>query len=124
MDTEKGREHILANTFEAVVGAIHLDQGYDKAQGFIAANLFGLIDEIIEQGLFRDPKSYFQERAQEEEKITPHYELVSHTGPDHDKEFVMAVYIGEDKIAEGKGLSKQKAEAAAAKAALEAKKWQ
>ena len=107
MDTEKGRMHILANTFEAVVGAIHLDQGYGVARDFIARNLFHLIDEIIEKGLFRDPKSYFQEKAQEVEKVTPHYEMVSEQGPDHDKTFTMAVFVGDQKVAEGTGISKQ-----------------
>tara|TARA_B100000686_G_C16640689_1_gene889933 strand:- start:368 stop:1060 length:693 start_codon:yes stop_codon:yes gene_type:complete len=123
MDTEKGRMHILANTFEAVVGAIHLDQGYGVARDFIARNLFHLIDEIIEKGLFRDPKSYFQEKAQEVEKVTPHYEMVSEQGPDHDKTFTMAVFVGDQKVAEGTGISKQKAETEAARNALEAKGW-
>lgn len=123
MDTVKGRMHILANTFESFVGALYLDQGYDAAEKFISTHLFGKIDEIIDKKLFKDPKSYFQEMAQENERITPHYELVAHEGPDHDKEFVMAVYLDEEKIAEGRGPSKQKAETNAARAGLEAREW-
>lgn len=123
MDTEKGRMHILANTFESCVGAIYLDQGYDVAQQFVATHLFGKIDTIIEHKLFKDSKSYFQEQAQENERVTPHYELVAHEGPDHDKEFVMAVYLGEEEVARGRGPSKQKAETNAARAALENKGW-
>ena len=123
MDTGKGRMHILANTFESFVGALYLDQGYAVAQLFIQTHLFGKIDEIIDKKLFKDPKSYFQEKAQETERITPHYELVAHEGPDHDKEFVMAVYLKEEKVAEGRGASKQKAETKAARAALESRGW-
>lgn len=123
MDTDKGRMHILANTFESCVGAIYLDQGYDVAQGFVANHLFGKIDTIIEHKLFKDAKSYFQEQAQENERVTPHYELVAHEGPDHDKEFVMAVYLGDEQVAEGRGPSKQKAETNAARAALENRGW-
>ena len=123
MDTEKGRMHILANTFEAYVGALYLDQGYACAQAFIASHLFAKIDTIIDKKLFKDPKSYFQEMAQENERTTPHYELVAHEGPDHDKQFVMAAYVGEEFVAEGRGPSKQKAEIHAARAALEARGW-
>ena len=123
MDTVKGRMHILANTFESFVGALYLDQGYDASQQFIAEHLFNKIDVIIDQKLYKDPKSFFQEMAQENERTTPHYELVAHEGPDHDKEFVMAVYLDNEKIAEGRGASKQKAETAAARAGLETKGW-
>ena len=123
MDTVKGRMHILANTFEAFVGALYLDQGFDQAEDFIAKQLFHKIDNIISHKLFKDAKSYFQEQAQEQEKVTPHYELLAHEGPDHDKEFVMGVYMGETLVAEGRGASKQKAETNAARAGLEEKGW-
>ena len=123
MDTQKGRQHILANTFEAVVGAIYISQGYDSASDFVAKTLFDKIDPIIENKLFRDPKSYFQEQAQERERVTPHYELVGEEGPDHDKVFVMAVYLDTEEVARGKGPSKQKAETQAARNALEARGW-
>lgn len=123
MDTVKGRLHILANTFEAFVGALYLDQGYDVAYDFVAQQLFDKIDVIVRKKLFKDAKSYFQELAQEIEKTTPHYDLTAHEGPDHDKEFVMALYLDDEKIAEGRGPSKQKAETNAARAGLEAKGW-
>jgi ribonuclease-3 len=119
----KGRNHIMANTFEAVTGAIYLDQGFLVADTFLKKNLFTYIDMIIEKKLYKDPKSYFQEQAQEIAKVTPEYTLVGHEGPDHDRFFVMAVYIGDEKVAEGKGISKQKAEVDAARNALEAKNW-
>jgi len=123
MDTEKGRGHILANTFEAFTGALYLDQGFEVAKQFVADQLHPYIDTIIEQGLHRDAKSFFQEVAQEREKVTPHYDVISHEGPDHDKEFVMGLYLGEELVAEGKGPSKQKAETDAARNGLEVKKW-
>jgi len=123
MDTVKGRMHILANTFESFVGAVYLDQGYDSAKKFVSENLFGKIDEIISKKLFKDAKSYFQEIAQEKEKTTPHYDLVAHEGPDHDKQFVMALFLDDVEIARGAGPSKQKAETMAARAGLEAKGW-
>ncbi len=123
METNKGRDHILANTVEAVIGAVYLDQGFEVAQDFVGRYLFPKIDEIIEQKLYKDPKSYFQEQAQEKRKITPHYELVSEEGPDHDKYFIMGAFLDDEKVAEGKGASKQKAESEAARAALEATGW-
>jgi len=118
-----GREHILANTFEALIGALYLDGGFLVAQKVISENLFGYIDEIVEQKLYKDAKSYFQEIAQEKRKITPHYELIDSVGPDHDKEFIMGIFLGTEKIAEGKGYSKQKAESEAARAGLEKLGW-
>ncbi len=123
MDTNKGREHILANTFEALVGALYMDGGFEVARGFIEQSLFDYIDEIVEQKLYKDAKSYFQEIAQEKQKVTPHYELVEAIGPDHDKEFIMGVFLEDTKIAEGKGYSKQKAESDAARAGLEKLGW-
>ena len=117
----KGRDHILANTFEALIGAIYLDRGFEKADEFLKEYLFDYIDEIVAKKLHKDPKSYFQEQAQEHVRITPEYKLVKHEGPDHDRVFVMSVYLGDEKVAEGKGSSKQKAEVAAARNALEKK---
>jgi ribonuclease-3 len=119
----KGREHILANTFEAVVGAIYLDKGFEKAEEFLKKNLFPYIDEILAKKLYKDPKSYFQEQAQEHVRITPEYKLVAHEGPDHDRLFVMALYLGKEKVCEGRGTSKQKAEVDAARKGLEVKGW-
>ena len=123
MDTNKGRDHILANTFEAIVGAVYLDQGIETATKFVGDTLFGYMKEIIEDKLFKDSKSYFQELAQERRKNTPHYELVESVGPDHDKEFVMGAFLDEEMVATGTGQSKQKAESEAARAALEKLNW-
>ena len=122
-DTGRARQYILANTFEAIVGALYLDRGYDASQKFIADNLFGLIDEIVSKRLWQDSKSLFQEKAQECVGITPNYELIEESGPDHDREFVIGVYLKKEKIATGKGQAKQEAEQEAAKNALEVKGW-
>ncbi len=122
-DTGKARQYILANTMEAIIGAVYLDQGYDAAKYFIAKNLFHLIDKIVEEKTWIDAKSKFQEKAQEKESTTPAYKTIKEDGPDHDKHFTVAVYLNKDKIAVGEGKSKQEAEQAAARNALEAKKW-
>ena len=123
LEKNKGRDHILANTFEAVMGALYLDGGFDNTRRVVSTFLFPFIDEIISKKLYKDPKSYFQEKAQEIKKQTPYYQLIREVGPDHDKEFIMGVFLGEELIAEGGGQSKQKAEASAAEAALEAMGW-
>lgn len=122
-DTGRARQYILANTFEAFVGALYLDQGYDAAKRFIEKNIFPLIDEIVEKRLWQDHKSFFQEKAQEKVSITPSYQTLREEGPDHDKKFVVGVFLGDELVAEGEGRSKQEAEQDAAKNALEAKKW-
>ena len=122
-DTGRARQYILANTFEALIGALYLDQGYDAAKGFIETNIFPLIDEIVEKRLWRDHKSFFQEKAQEKVSITPSYETLSEEGPDHDRIFTIGVYLRKEKVAEGKGQSKQEAEQDAAERAIEAKGW-
>lgn len=123
---EKGRarQFILANTFEAFIGALYLDQGYKICQNFIQKFLIEkYLPEIIEKKLFKDPKSLFQEKAQEIEKITPVYKLIKEIGPDHQKHFIVGVYLEDKLIAEGQGPSKQEAETEAAKKALEIKGW-
>ena len=122
-DTGRARQYILANTFEAVIGAIFLDQGYALAQEFIAKSLFDQLDEIVGKRLWQDAKSRFQEEAQERTGITPSYEVLKEVGPDHDKRFAVGVYIGSDLIASGEGRSKQDAEQVAAQAGLEQKGW-
>jgi len=122
-DTGKARQCILANTMEAIIGAIYLDQGYDSSKYFISKNLFHLIDKIIEDKSWIDAKSKFQEKAQEEEGLTPLYKSLKEEGPDHDKRFTVGVYLGEKLITEGDGMSKQEAEQIAARKALEIKKW-
>lgn len=122
-DVGRARLYILANTFESVVGAIYLDQGYDVADKFIADQLFSQIDEIIENKKFIDSKSKFQEKAQEKTGVTPVYKLIKEVGPDHNKVFTVSVYIGEEEITTGEGKSKQEAEQQAAQMALQMKGW-
>lgn len=122
-DTGKARSYILANTYEAYVGAVYLDQGYGVAEEFIARTLFGKIDMIVAKKLWRDAKSLVQEKSQEYVGVTPSYKVVNESGPDHDKHFTIAIFFGDDRIAEGKGKSKQEAEQAAARNALETKGW-
>lgn len=122
-DTGRARQYILANAFEAFVGAMYMDAGYDVAQKFIARQLFGKTQEIVDKRLWQDPKSRFQEMAQEHTSITPTYETISSDGPDHDRTFVIGVFLRKEKIAEGAGRSKQEAEQAAAEAAITAKGW-
>lgn len=122
-DTGRARQYILANTFESFVGALYIDQGYEAAKNFISENLFLLTDEIVAKGLWQDSKSHFQEIAQEKASITPQYKTVQEIGPDHAKNFVVGVYLGEEFIGEGEGKSKQEAEQAAAQNALDAKGW-
>lgn len=122
-DTGRARQYILANAFEACIGAIYLDKGYDAAQAFIAGRLFARTDEIVKKRLWQDPKSRFQELSQETVSVTPTYELISQEGPDHDRVFTIGVYLRKELIAEGQGRSKQEAEQAAAEAAITAKGW-
>jgi len=117
-DTGRARATILANTFEAVVGAIYLDRGYDAANAFIAAHLLPRARDVIVSGAWRDAKSRFQEHAQAVYGLTPTYETVSAEGPDHDKRFVVTVSVGDVVLGEGSGKSKQEAEQEAAKKAL------
>lgn len=113
------RPYILANTFEAVLGAVYLDKGFKHAQDFVNRTLVGKIESIVENRLDIDAKSKLQEIAQEELKETPAYELVKAEGPDHDRIFTMKVIIGSKDFGEGSGASKQEAEQAAADFALE-----
>ncbi len=122
-ETGKARQEILANAFEAFVGALYIDQGYKACQQFIEKYLISKLPAILETEGFIDAKSRFQEIAQEKENITPNYEIVQEWGPDHAKQFVAGVFVGKKLIAKGEGASKQEAEEKAAKAALEKKKW-
>lgn len=117
------KKYILANVLESLIGAIYLDHGYDVAEKFIGKYIMVKLDEIIEHELHIDLKSRFQEMCQEIEEVTPHYEVLSEEGPDHDKKFTMGAYIGENLIAKGLGSSKQKAEEKAAENALKKKGW-
>ena len=123
-DVGRARLSILANTYEAVVGAIYLDQGYEAVKGFILKSLAHKVSEILEKKLYQDAKSLFQEEAQEKTGITPTYEVLKEWGPDHDKHFVVGVYLEKDLVAEGEGASKQEAQQQAAEAALKLKGWE
>lgn len=119
----KARQYILADTFEALIGAVYLDQGYRACRDFITKYLIKELPEIIEKGLYRDAKSCFQEEAQERVKITPTYKVLEEWGPDHAKHFIVGVFLERELTAKGEGSSKQEAEEEAAKRALEAKNW-
>ncbi|KKW36407.1 MAG: Ribonuclease 3 [Candidatus Giovannonibacteria bacterium GW2011_GWA2_53_7] len=122
-DTGRARQIILANAFEALIGAIYLDAGYRDAKKFIAEQLFHKTEKIVESRLWQDAKSRFQELAQEKEGFTPSYDVISQTGPDHDKRFLVGVYVGKERVATGEGRSKQEAEQQAAQKALENRGW-
>lgn len=114
----KARQIILANAFEALVGAIYLDQGYDVTKKFIDGILLKRLQNVIDDKLFMDPKSHLQELAQAELNVTPNYKVIEEDGPDHNKTFLVGCFLGERKVSEGNGSSKQTAEADAATAAL------
>lgn len=122
-DTGKARQYILANTFEAVVGAIYLDQGYGVTHGFLEKYLFPKLEKIVNEKLWIDAKSLFQEKAQDATGITPSYSVIKEEGPDHAKNFTVGVYLGDELIGQGEGSSKQEAEQSAARKALENKNW-
>jgi ribonuclease-3 len=119
----KARMYILANAIEAIIGAIYLDAGFEAASGFIHRFVITRLKYIIENQLFIDPKSRFQEAAQEFAGVTPNYKVLGETGPDHNKKFIVGLYLGEDFVAQGEGTSKQEGQEAAARAGLEAKGW-
>lgn len=117
-DAGRARATILANTFEAVVGALYIDQGYSAANDFILRHVVPHMEEVLARGAYRDAKSMFQEFAQDKYGLTPKYTTVRAEGPDHDKQFVVSVSVGDVALAEGEGKSKQEAEQMAAERAL------
>ena len=119
----KARRYIMANAMEAIIGAIYLDLGWDASKEFIERTVLVHLPEILEKKLYIDPKSRFQEAAQERTGITPTYKVLHEEGPDHAKKFTVGVYLGREKVAEGVGTSKQEAQISAAGAAIEAKDW-
>ncbi|MDD5749480.1 MAG: ribonuclease III [Patescibacteria group bacterium] len=121
---KKARQYILANAFEAIVGAIYLDQGFRAADKFVRKTLVIQLGRIIKQKLYIDAKSRFQERAQEQTGLTPYYKVLSESGPDHHKKFVVGVFLEKEMIGKGEGYSKQSAQVQAAGQALEKKGWQ
>ncbi len=122
-DTGRARQYIVANAMEAIIGALYLDQGYEAAQAFIMTHILSHLPEVLDQKLYADAKSFFQEKAQEHFGVTPTYRVIKEWGPDHDRHFIAGVFVGEELIAEGEGVSKQEAQRAAAKQALQNKGW-
>jgi len=119
----KARMYILANTFESIIGAIYLDQGYVVCQGFIEKKLIKELPEILAKKLYKDPKSRFQEEAQERVGITPSYKVLEEWGPEHAKHFLIGIFLKDELVAKGEGSSKQEAEEDAAEDALKIKGW-
>jgi ribonuclease-3 len=119
----KARDYIMANVFEAFVGAVYLDQGYDAAKKFIMRWVVSKLPNVLENGLYMDAKSRFQESAQEILGITPTYRVLEETGPDHAKNFKVGIFLEKELIASGEGSSKQEAQTEAAEAALKIKAW-
>jgi ribonuclease-3 len=117
-DTGRAREVILANAIEAVIGAIYLDQGFEKTRTFVEKFVLVHLDEVLKTKSYKDAKSELQEIIQEKLKMTPTYAVRGESGPAHERRFTMGVYFGDKLIAEGEGLSKQDAEIEAAKNAL------
>jgi len=122
-DNGKARQYILADTYEAYIGAVYLDQGYDVVNKFITTTLLPYTEEIVAKKLWRDSKSLVQEKAQEIIGITPVYKVLNEIGPDHDKHFTIGIFFDSNLITRGKGKSKQEAEEKAAKMALKMKNW-
>lgn len=122
-ETGKARDYILANTFEALVGALYLDQGFEIAEQFIKTYVLVKLEYVLETRLFQDAKSEFQEIAQEKVSITPTYKVMKEWGPDHAKRFIIGAYLEEELVGKGEGMSKQEAEEKAAQESLDKKKW-
>lgn len=122
-DTGRARQVILANAIEALIGAIYLDSGYSNADEFISKFILVKLPEILREKSYKDPKSKFQEEAQDRVGITPSYEVIEEWGPDHAKQFRIGVYLGKTLVADGVGQSKQDGQQAAAQAALDKKGW-
>lgn len=119
----KGRQYILADAMEALIGAIYLDQGWDVAQRVISELVLSKLENIIANKLYLDPKSYFQEKAQEAYGFTPRYEVLSSSGPDHEKTFEVGLYLDDKLISTGRGMSKQEAQVDAAENGLKKEGW-
>jgi ribonuclease III len=118
--SERARQQILANAYEAVVGALYLEKGYDAVKDYITKTLLPTFDDILKAGSWLDPKSRLQELVQNKAGFTPAYKVLSEEGPDHDKMFVIGVFVNNKLMGEGSGPSKQAAQVAAATAAMTA----
>jgi ribonuclease III len=120
---KKSRHYILANAVEALIGAIYLDLGTEDARKFVHKYIISKLPEILKSKSYLDPKSRFQEESQEKKGITPRYEIISESGPDHDKIFKVGLYLEDELIASGEGSSKQEAQVAAAEVGLKKLNW-
>lgn len=116
--SDRARAQILANAFEAVIGAIYLERGYDDTAEFIHRHITGKLESILKEGSWRDPKSHLQELVQRYDNNTPQYKVLGEEGPDHDKVFTLGVFSGDTQIGVGVGPSKQAAQQQAARDAL------
>ena len=116
--SDRARLQILANAFEATIGSIYLDQGYDRASEFIHKHILTKLDTILSEGTWRDPKSHLQEVSQQVDGATPVYKVITEEGPDHDKVFTLGAYVNDRLMGKGVGPSKQAAQQVAARAAL------
>ncbi|PKM91046.1 ribonuclease III [Candidatus Falkowbacteria bacterium HGW-Falkowbacteria-1] len=119
----KARQYILANSIEAIIGAIYLDQGIEKSKDFVFKNIVFNLKDIIESKSYLDPKSRFQESSQEKASITPVYKVLKEEGPDHDKKFTVGLFLEEEMVSMGFGSSKQEAQVDAAEKGLTLKNW-
>lgn len=122
-DTGRARQYILANALEAMIGAMYLDQGYEITSQFIEREILKELPRILENQLYRDPKSRFQEMAQDRVGITPIYKVLKEQGPDHAKHFTVGVFLDKELVASGEGVSKQEAQEKAAQAGLKEREW-
>lgn len=122
-DTGRARQYILANAIEALIGAIYLDQGYKVAESFITRFVIKELPRVLKEKLYRDPKSLFQEEAQDRIGITPAYEVLEEWGPDHARQFKVGVFLDKELAGQGEGPSKQDAQQMAARDALHKKGW-
>jgi ribonuclease-3 len=120
---KKSRQFILANAVEAIIGAIYLDQGMEMVKKFILKNVVTKLDDILKNQTYLDPKSHFQEKAQEMKGVTPHYQILNEEGPDHAKVFTVGLYIGEELVTTGQGSSKQEAQVDAAAKGVKKMGW-
>ncbi|MDD2766561.1 MAG: ribonuclease III [Candidatus Moranbacteria bacterium] len=124
-DTGRARTYLVANAMESIIGALYMDQGYDASKQFVEKYIITAhMSEVLTEGLYTDPKSRFQELAQEKVGITPNYRVLKEWGPDHDRHFIAGVFLAEELIAEGEGISKQDAQREAARQGLIIKGWE
>ena len=122
-DSGRARQFIIADAVEAFIGALYIDQGFESAKQFIDSYVLSHFSEVMEKKLYEDPKSVFQQHAQEQQGVTPRYEVLEESGPDHDKHFRVGAYLEDDLVAQGEGASKQDAQEEAAREALVKKGW-